>query len=128
MNTCNMLTAAELAVEVDDTEADEEPELELPEVAPVAAMRASRSAAVVQVMLVPAEFTNGSAAQLRWTPLNSEITIDRRDKYYSHEAASARSEGELAVHALGELAVDARVLARGAGRVGGETLELRANI
>ena len=32
--------------------------------APVAAMRASRSAAVVQVMLVPAELTRGSAAQL----------------------------------------------------------------
>ena len=112
---------------MDDAEADEEPELELPEVAPVAAMRASRSAAVVQVMLVPAEFTNGSAAQLRWTPVRLRGIIDHKDKY-SHEAASARSEGELAVHALGELAVHARVLARSAGRVGGETLKLGANI
>ena len=45
-------------------EDDEMPESELPEVAPVAAMRASRSAAVVQVMLVPAELTSGRAAQL----------------------------------------------------------------
>ena len=36
-----------------------------PAFAPVAAMRASRSAAVVQVMLVPAEFTRGRAAQLK---------------------------------------------------------------
>ena len=35
-----------------------------PAFAPVAAMRASRSAAVVQVMLVPAELTRGRAAQL----------------------------------------------------------------
>ena len=33
-------------------------------VAPVAAIRASRSAAVVHVMLVPGEFTNGSEAHL----------------------------------------------------------------
>ena len=38
-------------------------------VAPVATIRASRSDCVVQVMLVPALFTNGKAAQLESTSL-----------------------------------------------------------
>lgn len=44
--------------------ADEAPEDVEFELAPVAAMRCARSACVVQVMLVPAELTRGSAAQL----------------------------------------------------------------
>ena len=49
----------------------EEPEA-APVVAPVAAIRASRSAAVVQVTLVPAELTRGSAAQLERGRLSAQ--------------------------------------------------------
>ena len=75
----DVLAAAEVELAATDEEAaaaDEEPaDAELTAapppaallpvaVAPVAAMRASRSAAVVHVTLVPAELTRGSAAQL----------------------------------------------------------------
>lgn len=50
------------ADEAEDTTAEE------PDVAPVAAIRASRSDWVVHVILVPAELTRGSEAQLHsWT-------------------------------------------------------------
>ena len=46
--------------------ADEAPEdVEFDELAPVAAIRCSRSACVVHAMLVPSELTRGRAAQLR---------------------------------------------------------------
>ena len=46
--------------------ADETPEdVEFDELAPVAAIRCSRSACVVHAMLVPSELTRGRAAQLR---------------------------------------------------------------
>lgn len=55
--------ATEVAVALLDT-LGESTEEEEPDVAPVAAIRASRSAWVVHVMLVPAELTRGRAAQL----------------------------------------------------------------
>ena len=76
------LTAEAEAVEVADEDTLSEV-VALPEVAPVAAMRASRSTAVVQVMLVPAEFTNGSAAQLCNTTLDTGTELATRGTHMS---------------------------------------------
>ena len=78
------LTAAALDVELAAAEED----AALPvaalldaSVAPVAAMRASRSAAVVQVMLVPAELTRGKAAQLHNERETLSDTCERMGTY-----------------------------------------------
>lgn len=101
-----------------------EPELELPLVAPVAAMRASRSAAVVQVMLVPAELTNGRAAQLCAQDQSQEIVVEVTN--YSHQARAARLGDELAVDTLSKLVVYAGILTGLARGVRGQGLELVA--
>lgn len=111
------LTAAELAVWVDCFEAEDTlPELPLEEVAPVAAIRASRSAAVVQVILVPAEFTRGRAAQLVMhchTYVSRDPTSITRK--HAHKTASARCQDEFPAHTLSEFVVDTGVFARIAG-------------
>ena len=60
-------TAAESVAEVSEPALEAaavDPSPVIPPVAPVAAIRASASAVVVQVMLVPAELTKGNAAQI----------------------------------------------------------------
>ena len=95
-------------------------------VAPVAAIRASRSAAVVHVTLVPAELTRGSAAQLEGWAVESAKKSDVFRREDPHQTTGAGCNGELAVGALRERIVNARDLAVRASRGGGERLELVA--
>jgi hypothetical protein len=85
-------------------------------------MRASRSACVVQVMLVPAELTLGSAAQLEDIQNMSEFDICRDP----HCRGSTGLENEFAADTLRKGRAHAGVLALRARAGGGEGLELVA--
>lgn len=83
-------------------------------------MRASTSACVSQVMLVPALLTKGREAQLSST-ISHSWTLEQRENL--HRAAGAGLEDELATHTLCELSVHTGVLACGARAARGEGLE-----
>lgn len=77
------------------------------------------------MMLVPALFTSGSAAQLGVCGRSAFL---HRMKWIlnAHKTAGAWGEDELAADALRERLVHAGVLSRIAGCIGGERLELLA--
>ncbi len=89
-------------------------------------MRASRSATVVQVMLVPAELTKGKAAQLMKSTSAIDYASSNRSSMDSRQATSAGRSDKLAVHALCELCPDTGILTRSTRRARAERGELLA--
>ena len=94
----------------------------VPLVAPVAARRAFRSACDVQAILVPAELTNGNAAQLM---IDGSLACREKHRQDLHQTGTTGRQDILSVDTLGELTFDTSV-ARGAGRVSSQCRELIA--